>query len=134
MEIFCCQCQAEITPRLTDGREIYPHRADLSDLPFWKCDTCKGYVGCHHKTATRTKPLGNIASGEMKKARQHIHALIDPAWRFGGISRRAIYGKLSVRLGYEYHTGELKTLEQARAVYRMAKEVLAELAPARKAA
>ncbi|NTG07102.1 hypothetical protein [Rhizobium rhizogenes] len=60
--LFCCGCQAEVSARLTDGKEIYPHRRDLHDLPFWKCDACKNFVGCHHKTANHTKPLGRMTS------------------------------------------------------------------------
>lgn len=48
-QIHCCGCGETVTARLTDGREIYPHRQDLSGLPFWKCDTCGNYVGCHRE-------------------------------------------------------------------------------------
>lgn len=37
MLIFCCGCQKEVDALLTSGAEIYPHRCDLKDLPFWKC-------------------------------------------------------------------------------------------------
>jgi hypothetical protein len=60
MKIYCTGCEKDVEARLTDGEERYPHRPDLYELPFWKCDTCKGYVGCHHKTKTPTKPLGVI--------------------------------------------------------------------------
>jgi len=126
MELWCCQCQRNVTARLTSGTETYPHRPDLADLTRWICDTCKNHVGTHHKTTTPTKPLGNIPSLEVKKARILIHALIDPAWQSGKVPRKKLYDKLSQRLGYQYHTGEIKTLEEARRVYRVANSIINE--------
>ena len=83
MKIYCCGCETIIEARLTDGSEIYAHRPDLSDLPFWCCDTCKNYVGCHHKTENRTQPLGCIPTKEIRDARKHIHALLDSMWESG---------------------------------------------------
>lgn len=45
MNLYCCGCSEEITASLTDGKEIYPHRPDLYDLPFWKCDICGNLCG-----------------------------------------------------------------------------------------
>jgi len=109
MKIFCCSCLIDVEARLTTGRETYPHRKDLHSLPFWKCDRCKNFVGCHHKTKDRTRPLGVIASPSMKKARMRIHAIIDPLWQSGAMARHEIYKILSARLGRQYHTAELRT-------------------------
>lgn len=127
--IYCCGCGAEVQARLTDGREIYPHRPDLAELPFWRCDACGNHVGCHHKTSDRTRPLGNIPTPELRKARQHIHALLDPLWRSRKISRRKIYGHISTALGRQYHTAELRTIDEARAVYRIVQTIAREAAP-----
>ena len=84
MKITCCGCGGKkVDARLTDGIEIYPHREDLYDLPFWKCDDCGNFVGCHHKTSNRTKPLGCIATKEVKAKRIGIHQIIDPLWQSG---------------------------------------------------
>jgi hypothetical protein len=124
MLLWCCGCNADVTPRLTDGREVYPHRADLADLPFWRCATCQNFVGCHHKTAERTKPLGCIPTAELKTARQHIHRLIDPLWQSKRIERKELYRRLAKAIGVvQYHTADIKTVEQARAVYRAAKTI-----------
>lgn len=125
MNIYCCGCKIDAQARLTDGREIYPHREDLSDLPFWKCDTCKNHVGCHHKTKDRTKPLGNIPTKELKNARQHIHRILDPLWKSGRFKRGQIYAKISNSIGYEYHTAEIKTVDEARKIYKIIKELAA---------
>lgn len=127
MRLWCCQCQQDVTARLTDGREVYPHRPDLAKLPRWICDGCRNSVGTHHKTDNPTRPLGNIPSPEIKRARMHIHDLLDPAWKSKRIKRGALYGALSARLGYEYHTGEIRTVDEARRVYRVALDYLREL-------
>jgi len=127
MKIYCCGCKKEVEARLTSGAEIYQHRQDLHNLPFWKCDTCKNYVGCHHKTKERTRPLGCIATRELFKARQHIHALIDPLWqnhpeKFR--ARRWIYRWLADKIGKEeYHTAEIRSIEEAREIYRLAQTI-----------
>lgn len=120
MRLWCCTCAADVAARLTSGAEVYPHRPDLADVPRWICDTCRCHVGTHHKTSDPTRPLGNIPSDEIKRARVHIHNLIDPLWRSGRVKRREVYAHLSRELGREYHTGELRTIEEARRVYRIA--------------
>ena len=119
--IFCCTCATDVAARLTDGKEIYPHRRDLYGLPFWKCDTCSNYVGCHHKTSDRTRPLGVICGPEMKNARREIHKILDPLWQSKGLSRRSIYAHLTQTIGREYHTAEIRSLDEARTIYRAIK-------------
>lgn len=127
MELWCCSCAEYVEARLTNGAEVYPHRGDLSDLPFWRCDKCGNWVGCHHKTKNRTKPLGNIPSPELKKARGHIHALIDPLWKSRRIGRRELYQAMSDKLGWNYHTASLRTIDEARKAYRAGLEIRSEL-------
>jgi hypothetical protein len=123
--IYCCGCASDVQARLTDGSEIYPHRPDLHTLPFWKCDTCHNYVGCHHKTRDRTRPLGNIPTKELKNARSHIHRILDPIWKDGRMPRGKVYAKIAQRLGYQYHTGEIKSVEEARKIYAIVREMAA---------
>ena len=122
-EIYCCGCQAKVKARLTDGEEIYPHREDLYPLPFWKCDDCGNYVGCHHKTNDRTRPLGNIPTPEIREARKHIHAILDPLWQSGKMGRKKIYALLTEKMGWKYHTAKIKSVEEARKVYAAVKEI-----------
>lgn len=123
--IYCCACGTEVDARLTDGREVYPHRPDLAALPFWRHDACGGFVGCHHKTTNRTRPLGNIPTPELRNARRHIHALLDPLWQSGRFKRGAIYRAISQEIGREYHTAEVRTLDEARQVYRIVRRIAA---------
>ena len=74
---FCGSCNK--AARLTDGREIYPHRGDLADRKIWKCDGCGGYVGCHLGT---TRALGSPADAELRKARGILHEQrFDMIWK-----------------------------------------------------
>lgn len=117
MTIYCTGCETNVDARLTNGKERYPHRSDLYELPFWRCDMCGNYVGCHHKTATPTKPLGCIATPEILHARKKIHALLDPLWESGKIKRGQAYAYVSKQLGYQYHNGEIRSLDEARQIY-----------------
>ncbi len=124
MKIYCCSCGVDVDARLTDGGEIYSHRADLKSLPFWKCDACGNFVGCHHKTANRTQPLGCIPTPEIKDARKHIHALLDPIWQSGRIGRREVYNMIGQQMGRkQYHTAEIRSVDEARTVYRIVKKI-----------
>lgn len=122
--IYCCACAKDVEARLTDGKEIYPHRPDLKSLPFWKCDTCNNYVGCHHKTKNRTAPLGCIPTAEIKDARKHIHALIDPIYQSGLMTRKKLYELLSDAVGWKYHTAKIRTIEEARTAYKAALKIV----------
>lgn len=127
MKIYCCECKNNIDARLTDGREVYPHRSDLFSLPFWKCDSCKNFVGCHHKSKTRTKPLGCIPNQEIKKYRVLIHSVIDPLWKEGLASRGHVYQKLSQALGRQYHTAELRDMKEVDVIIEAAVQLSTEL-------
>lgn len=124
--IYCVACDSEVQARLTNGEEIYPHRPDLHHMPFWKCDDCGNYVGCHHKTANRTRPLGNIPTAELRKARKKIHAALDPIWQSGKMRRKDVYRALRGVLGGDYHTGNIKSMDEAEAVYRAVKMLCEE--------
>lgn len=121
--IYCCGCGCDTNARLTDGSEIYPHRFDLRSLPFWRCDTCGNFVGCHHKTKNRTQPLGYIPTPELKEARKHLHALIDPIWQSGLMKRNDLYKAISKEVGWKYHTAKTRTIDEARTAYSAVKRI-----------
>lgn len=123
MKLYCCQCTADVDARLTDGREIYPHRKDLAELPFWICDACGNYVGCHHKTKNPTAPLGSIPTRRMMTLRKMIHATLDPLWKSGQVSRGAIYAEMSERIGWNYHTAKLRSDDEAVNALNIARAV-----------
>lgn len=121
--IYCCTCEHDVEARLTNGREVYPHRPDLYALPFWMCDTCRNYVGCHHKTSNPTAPLGNIPSPALREIRKQIHAIADPLWKSGMITRRGLYGMLSDELGWGYHTAKIRTEDEGRRVLALVESI-----------
>lgn len=93
------------------------------DRPDANIHELNAIVACHWKTADRTRPLGNIPTKEIKAARQHIHRILDPLWKQKKIPRGKLYAKLSRELGYNYHTGEIKTVEEARKIYTIVKTI-----------
>lgn len=127
MKIFCCECGCDINARLTNGGEIYPHRNDLKSLPFWKCDKCGNFVGCHHKTSKSTKPLGVIPTQAIKNKRKVIHAIMDPIWKKKLMSRGKVYAKLSSAIGRAYHTAEIRSIDEAEIVIKALRDIRLEV-------
>lgn len=123
MEIFCTGCNVEVKARLVDANEIYGRTYPGK---FWICD-CGAYVGTHYKTKNPTRPLGVLSTADIRKAKIHIHALIDPLWKKGYIKRGSIYKKISKAIGYDYHTGEIRSIEEARRIYRESRRIARDI-------
>lgn len=135
MKLWCCGCNKYVEAELCGGDRIYPHRPDLYNLWFYQCPHCKNYVGTHKKWGMGTngrkhniRALGCIPTPELKKARHKIHEILDPLWQGNKPSgtRKRIYKRLSNALGYEYHTGNTRTIEECRTVYRLVKKIAEE--------
>ena len=122
--LYCCGCDIEVTARLTDGSEVYPHRPDLYKKNFWKCDICKNFVGTHNDGSV--KPLGVIATQEIKRLRMDIHRIIDPIWKSKRARRGSVYKKLSTLLGYSYHTANIRSVREAEIVLSYAYKIQEE--------
>lgn len=121
MKIYCCNCQGEVDVRLTKGKEIYPNRRDLANIPFWIHDECKGFVGCHHKTDCPTAPLGYIPTQAIKVYRKRLHGAIDPFWENHPNKRKArvyLYKDVSNFIGYQYHAAKIKTEAEAAKILK----------------
>ena len=119
-DIHCVACGGEVQARYTSGEEIYPRRADLWSLSFWKCDGCNNFVGTHRKQKGIRKPLGSIPTPELRATRRRVHSYLDPMWMDGRIKRKDLYNWLSDQLGYDYHTATLNSEEEADKVTRLA--------------
>jgi hypothetical protein len=90
---------------LVTGREVYPHRPDLYAKPFYQCAPCGAYVGCHPGT---TRSLGRLADAPLRAAKARVHAMFDPLWKSGRISRSSAYARLADAIGIqprECHVG-----------------------------
>ncbi len=125
-EIYCIGCDKEIEARLTTGKEMYPHRADLAEMQFWKCDTCGSFVGCHKGS---TRPLGYLASQEIKTWRKNIHMILDPLWKSKKIGRSQAYAYIGNRIGRTYHTAEIYSVEEGKQIYEIVKTLKEKLDP-----
>lgn len=124
MKIFCVECNKDIKAKIVSGNIVYPRSPKLAHDKFWMCNSCKNFVGCHkNANKNKMKPLGVIANKELKQARIKIHQIIDPIWKEEKMKRGEIYALLSKELGYTYHTGELKSLEEARRVWTIVAEL-----------
>lgn len=122
MNIFCVACQCDVLARLTNGAEVYPHRPDLFKLNFWFCDNCKNFVGCH-KNGDGKKPLGNIPTPQIKMLRRQIHSQLDPLWQSGKYSRSWLYKTISQKIGKEYHTALIASVDEAEKVLNIIQEL-----------
>lgn len=126
-KIFCNECQQVVEARLTDGRERYPHRPDLKDIPAYTHDACDTWVGTHHKSNTPLRPMGSLATREMTKYRGRIHSVLDPIWQNNLMSRGQIYSRMSKLMGVKaYHTGELRDAREAEKALSAARKVYEE--------
>lgn len=114
MNIWCCKCNKNINACLEKGNKIYPHRPDLYKKNFWVCPHCGNYVGCH---GTTTRPLGCIPTYEIKVARMRIHSKLDPLWKNNLVDRKTLYKLISDKLGYTYHTGNTKSVQECLKVF-----------------
>ena len=114
---ICVECGG--VAKLVDGQTIYPHRRDLFHKKFYLC-RCGAYCGCHPDT---TVPLGYPAGPVTRQARSAAHAVFDPLWKTGSMTRRNAYLWLASKMGMDRdacHIG-MMTEEQAWQVVKLVK-------------
>lgn len=119
MRVKCPYCDKDA--KLVFGNKIYPHRYDLYDKKFYMCSPCRAWVGCHPSS---DKPLGRLANAELRKAKQTAHAMFDPIWKQGAMTRTAAYSWLANEIGVapqNCHIG-MFDLHQCEAVVRACTE------------
>ncbi len=124
MMTTCIHCKQEC--RLTNGKEIYPHRPDLYNKRIWKCDPCNATVGCH---PGGTNALGFAANKQTRDARMKLHNLrLDPIWKNAESGKKqvrsCVYRYLSHMMGLppeDTHTG-MFTIEQCREAWTILKD------------
>ena len=63
--------------------------------PVWDCRKCDAYVGCNKSTG---EPHGTLADKTLRYWRRYAHAVFDPFWQRGDVSRTAAYRALAVCL------------------------------------
>ena len=127
MPIWCVECNQVVEAELTRGEFIYPRRPDLAEITLWQCPTCKNSVGTHRNSIDPLKPLGVISNKEMRQMKVEIHNLLDPIWKRGIMSRNRVYKHISDELGVQYHTGEIRTIEEAEHVRSIVRRLISNL-------
>lgn len=125
----CHYCNKSV--ELVTGEVIYPHRPDLYAKKFWLCKPCKAYCGCHGET---DKPLGTVATANLRRLRSQCHALFDPLWK---VKRKSSRGgcyrwlsekcnnedaPLSLRTGKHIHFGSSNEEECEYIIELLSKE------------
>jgi hypothetical protein len=125
-KIWCCNCNKEVWTIAAKGKKIYPHIPKLKDNHYWQCKHCSGYVGCHPDDRYH-RPLGSIPTPRLKKARNEIHKILDPLWQSykkKNKKRTELYREISTYLGYEFHTAEIRDIEEAKKIFRFIRDQL----------
>lgn len=117
---ICTYCGG--AAELVSGATLFPHREDLCDRRFWECAGCQAWVGCHTPRGADDpecpRPLGTLADAALRRWRTSAHALFDPIWQSGRMSRAKAYRWLAGEMGLpvtQCHIGGF-TQEQCRAV------------------
>lgn len=94
--VVCPYCKKPA--KLITGEQMYPHRPDLYEKSFYRCNPCDAHVGCHPGTQN---PLGRMADSFLRAAKMKAHAAFDPIWKDGAMKRGSAYAWLSDQLGID---------------------------------
>lgn len=98
--MICPYCQKPAV--WTENKAVYGKNYGRSFMMWW-CQPCDARVGCHNNTR---KPLGSLANAETREWRKKAHALFDPLWKGGQMSRDKAYRLLSGAFHRKMHIGE----------------------------
>lgn len=89
MTVLCNYCGKRTA--YVDSRVIYGRSYGM----VYYCARCHAWVGVHKGT---DRPLGLLADAELRKWKQFAHAVFDPLWKHGGMTRNQAYAWLSKQL------------------------------------
>jgi len=127
-EVLCDYCQKPA--ELVTGEVTYPRRPDLRNRNFWYCAGCQAWVSCHppadangrHGHGDGTVPMGRLANAELRQWRLSFHAVFDPIWKSGTMTRAEAYALVAaeMRLRVQDCHSSLFTMEQCREAVRVA--------------
>lgn len=99
---ICPYCRS--AAELVCGETIYPLRADLAALKYWRCNPCDAHVGCHAAGTgygDGTRPLGRLANADLRMWKAKAHTIFDAFWKQRGIGRSAAYQRLAKDLNID---------------------------------
>lgn len=89
-----CDVCNSLNVRYTTNDEIYGRI--YGNGGCYLCDDCKSYVGVHD--TKNKKPLGRLATKEMRLLKMKCHDKFDPLWRNANFKRKDCYGYLAEKL------------------------------------
>ena len=111
----CPYCNHDVV--LTSNKELYGR--EYGNGKCYLCRNCKASVGTH---PGGKKPLGILATKEMKVLKKCCHDLFDPIWKSKKIGRGELYQKLADKLQIEKsdcHFGHFETTRLLQAINLM---------------
>lgn len=48
--------------------------------------------------------------------------MLDPIWQSGKIKRKELYKEISEKIGWPYHTAKIRSVEEAREIYKIVRD------------
>ena len=133
IDLYCVECGKDVSTIVQSGEVIYPHRPDLADTVYLQCPHCKNFVGADKlgsndslRSWQRRHEGKVIPNAEVKEWRRKIHALVDPCWESGLISRKEVYQRLSKAVGGNFHNASLRSKEVYEKAHKAAKKIRRE--------
>lgn len=115
----CPYCKGEVI--LTSNKEIYGR--EYGNGFCYLCVECGASVGTHNGKAHR--PLGILATREMKILKKCCHDLFDFPWKMKWVSRSTLYHRLANKLGIDVkdcHFGYFDTVQLLAAIEILSKQ------------
>lgn len=106
-KVFCPYCGNHAL--LVDSSRIYKQSYGM----MWLCEPCDAYTGVH-KSSPRFAPLGTLAKYELRELRKQVHAIFDPLWKKGKMTRNEAYAWLANRLGITKDVCHVAMFDEAR--------------------
>jgi hypothetical protein len=119
IDILCPYCGSKA--QLMDSAAVYGRSYGM----IWACPgDCDAFVGCH-KDAPNHPPLGTLANKELRAWRIRAHANLDPLWKSGRMTRKAVYQILqdAMQLSKGQAHIAMFDIEECKEVIRICKEL-----------
>ena len=110
---ICPYCGHEVVR--TSNKEIYGGR-EYGNGKCYLCRNCRASVGTH---PGGKKPLGILATSEMKELKKCCHGLFDPVWKKRKLGRGKLYQRLANKLDIDSkdcHFGHFETTRLLQAI------------------
>lgn len=101
--MICPFCDKEAL--FVPNEQVYRGKRYGESYMMYVCFPCDARVGVHHNDPAR--PLGTMATKELRDWRRKAHGHIDLLWRSGEMKRKHVYAALARLLGLKaIHIGE----------------------------